>query len=80
MSELLRNVSNPSFRWRDGVFWRQVFITQTSAYILILEIEIGEDSSTIREYFARYGAVCPSNVNPAEYMLEAIGAGKSWKV
>ena len=29
----------------------------------------------IREYFARHGAICPSNVNPAEYMLEAIGAG-----
>ncbi|KAF8913195.1 pleiotropic drug resistance ABC transporter [Gymnopilus junonius] len=37
--------------------------------------EIGDDSRVIREYFARHGAVCPSNVNPAEYMLEAIGAG-----
>ena len=37
--------------------------------------DIGEDSRTMREYFARYGASCPSNVNPAEYMLEAIGAG-----
>ena len=37
--------------------------------------DIGQDSSLIREYFARYGATCPSNVNPAEYMLEAIGAG-----
>ncbi|RXW23030.1 hypothetical protein EST38_g2801 [Candolleomyces aberdarensis] len=48
--------------------------------------EIGEDSRVLREYFARNGAVCPSNVNPAEYMLEAIGAGvtprvgpKDWK-
>jgi ATP-binding cassette, subfamily G (WHITE), member 2, SNQ2 len=37
--------------------------------------DIGRDSRVLREYFARYGAVCPSNVNPAEYMLEAIGAG-----
>lgn len=48
--------------------------------------EIGEDSKTIRDYFARHGAHCPANVNPAEYMLEAIGAGvaprignKDWK-
>lgn len=37
--------------------------------------DIGEDSHVMREYFARYGAPCPPNVNPAEYMLEAIGAG-----
>jgi ATP-binding cassette, subfamily G (WHITE), member 2, SNQ2 len=37
--------------------------------------DIGNDSRVLREYFARYGAACPSNVNPAEYMLEAIGAG-----
>ena len=37
--------------------------------------DIGKDSSILREYFARYGAECPQNVNPAEYMLEAIGAG-----
>lgn len=28
--------------------------------------EIGSDSSTLREYFARHGALCPSNLNPAE--------------
>ena len=37
--------------------------------------DIGADSSVIREYFASHGAVCPDNVNPAEYMLDAIGAG-----
>jgi ATP-binding cassette subfamily G (WHITE) protein 2 (SNQ2) len=37
--------------------------------------DIGDDSDVMREYFARYGAPCPPNVNPAEYMLEAIGAG-----
>jgi ATP-binding cassette, subfamily G (WHITE), member 2, SNQ2 len=37
--------------------------------------DIGSDSHILREYFARHGAECPSNVNPAEFMLEAIGAG-----
>ena len=37
--------------------------------------DIGEDSHVMRDYFGRHGAPCPSNVNPAEYMLEAIGAG-----
>jgi ATP-binding cassette, subfamily G (WHITE), member 2, SNQ2 len=37
--------------------------------------EIGHDSEVIREYFGRHGAHCPPNSNPAEYMLEAIGAG-----
>ncbi|KAK7464484.1 ATP-binding cassette transporter snq2 [Stygiomarasmius scandens] len=42
--------------------------------------DIGSDSHILREYFARYGAECPSNVNPAEYMLEAIGAGVTPRV
>ena len=37
--------------------------------------DIGSDAHVVRDYFARHGAVCPPNVNPAEYMLEAIGAG-----
>ncbi|KAF8203885.1 pleiotropic drug resistance ABC transporter [Pholiota molesta] len=37
--------------------------------------DIGQDSHIVRDYFARHGAPCPENVNPAEYMLEAIGAG-----
>ncbi|KAJ7610902.1 ABC-2 type transporter-domain-containing protein [Roridomyces roridus] len=41
---------------------------------------IGQDSQEIRNYFAKGGAVCPSNVNPAEYMLEAIGAGVTPRV
>lgn len=28
--------------------------------------DIGPDAQVMREYFARYGAQCPSNVNPAE--------------
>jgi len=42
--------------------------------------DIGPDSSLLREYFARYGAICPANVNPAEYMLDAIGAGLAPRV
>ncbi|KAI6015643.1 pleiotropic drug resistance ABC transporter [Pisolithus marmoratus] len=42
--------------------------------------DIGKDSRVIRKYFARHGAQCPPNVNPAEYMLEAIGAGLSPRV
>ncbi|KAK2465465.1 hypothetical protein APHAL10511_002357 [Amanita phalloides] len=42
--------------------------------------DIGPDSVRLREYFARHGAKCPPNVNPAEYMLEAIGAGVTPRV
>lgn len=42
--------------------------------------DIGKDSRVIRDYFAKNGAFCPSNVNPAEYMLEAIGAGLAPRV
>ncbi|KAN0100115.1 hypothetical protein V8E55_000099 [Tylopilus felleus] len=52
--------------------------------LLILETvyfgDIGKDSQVIRDYFSRNGAVCPPNVYPAEYMLEAIGAGLSPRV
>lgn len=37
--------------------------------------DIGPDCHILREYFARHGAHCPPNVNPAEFMLDAIGAG-----
>ena len=37
---------------------------------------LGHDSRTLIEYFESNGAKkCPPNANPAEYMLEAIGAG-----
>ncbi|KIM88774.1 hypothetical protein PILCRDRAFT_813749 [Piloderma croceum F 1598] len=42
--------------------------------------DIGSDSHIVRDYFARYGATCPPNVNPAEYMLEAIGAGVTRRI
>jgi energy-coupling factor transporter ATP-binding protein EcfA2 len=38
--------------------------------------ELGRDSRTLIEYLEQNGAdKCPPNANPAEYMLEAIGAG-----
>jgi len=37
--------------------------------------DIGRDSHVLLDYFARNGAPkCPAGTNPAEYMLEAIGA------
>ncbi|KAJ8067991.1 hypothetical protein OCU04_003570 [Sclerotinia nivalis] len=44
--------------------------------------EIGEDSKTIKEYFARYDAACPESSNPAEHMIDvvsgALSKGKDW--
>jgi ATP-binding cassette subfamily G (WHITE) protein 2 (SNQ2) len=37
--------------------------------------EVGEDAFHVRDYFHRNGADCPSDANPAEWMLDAIGAG-----
>ncbi len=38
--------------------------------------ELGKDSQTLLRYFESHGAHrCPPDANPAEYMLEAIGAG-----
>jgi ATP-binding cassette subfamily G (WHITE) protein 2 (SNQ2) len=37
--------------------------------------DIGPNSRVVRDYFARYGAICPQGANIAEYMLDAIGAG-----
>ncbi|MBW0485660.1 hypothetical protein O181_025375 [Austropuccinia psidii MF-1] len=37
--------------------------------------DIGPDSRHLCCYLARNGAPCPDNANPAEFMLEAIGAG-----
>lgn len=41
---------------------------------------IGQDSQQLINYFAANGAQCPSNVNPAEFMLEAIGAGSGRRI
>ena len=37
--------------------------------------EIGKDAWVLRDYFHRNGADCPGDANPAEWMLDAIGAG-----
>ncbi|ODQ64433.1 putative ABC transporter [Nadsonia fulvescens var. elongata DSM 6958] len=37
--------------------------------------DIGQDCQHLRAYFVEYGVSCPPNVNTAEFMLEAIGAG-----
>jgi ATP-binding cassette subfamily G (WHITE) protein 2 (SNQ2) len=42
--------------------------------------DIGPDSCVVREYFARHGAVCPREANPAEYMLDAIGTSTSPRI
>lgn len=37
--------------------------------------DIGKDAVVLRDYLHRHGADCPPDANPAEFMLEAIGAG-----
>ncbi len=37
--------------------------------------DIGKDAHVLLDYFHRHGADCPSDANPAEWMLDAIGAG-----
>ncbi|KAI9731990.1 MAG: hypothetical protein M1834_004441 [Cirrosporium novae-zelandiae] len=42
--------------------------------------DIGKDAHVLLDYFARNGANCPSNANPAEWMLDAIGAGQAPRI
>ncbi|KAJ7150350.1 ABC-2 type transporter-domain-containing protein [Mycena filopes] len=42
--------------------------------------DIGKDSSTLRNYLESNGAPCPPSANPAEFMLEVIGAGTTPRV
>jgi len=42
--------------------------------------EIGQDACILRDYFKRNGAECSPRHNPAEFMLEAIGAGSRARV
>ncbi|KIX99551.1 uncharacterized protein Z520_05127 [Fonsecaea multimorphosa CBS 102226] len=37
--------------------------------------DIGKDAHALLGYFHKYGADCPPDANPAEWMLDAIGAG-----
>jgi len=42
--------------------------------------EIGKDANILIDYFHRYGADCPPDANPAEWMLDAIGAGQAPRI
>ncbi|KAL2867650.1 putative ABC multidrug transporter [Aspergillus lucknowensis] len=44
--------------------------------------DIGDNGSTVKEYFARHGAPCPPNANPAEHMIDVVSGslsqGRDW--
>ncbi|KAI5292886.1 hypothetical protein KEM52_005990, partial [Ascosphaera acerosa] len=44
--------------------------------------DIGDNGATVKEYFARYGAPCPADVNPAEHMIDVVSGelsqGRDW--
>jgi len=42
--------------------------------------DIGSDANVLIDYFHKYGAECPSDANPAEWMLDAIGAGQTPRI
>lgn len=42
--------------------------------------DIGKDAAVLLEYFRKNGAHCPPDANPAEWMLDAIGAGQSPRI
>ena len=42
--------------------------------------DIGKDAAMLIDYFGRNGAHCPPAANPAEWMLEAIGAGQAPRI
>ena len=42
--------------------------------------DIGRDAHILRNYFHRHGADCPPAANPAEWMLDAIGAGQQSRI
>ena len=42
--------------------------------------DIGKDACVLIDYFRKYGAHCPPNANPAEWMLDAIGAGQAARI
>lgn len=42
--------------------------------------DIGDDAHVLIDYFRRNGADCPPDANPAEWMLDAIGAGQTPRI
>lgn len=39
--------------------------------------DIGDNGETIKQYFGRYGAPCPTNANPAEHMIDVVSGAYS---
>lgn len=37
--------------------------------------DIGDNGSTIKQYFGNYGAICPQEANPAEFMIDVVTGG-----
>ncbi|KAJ5660617.1 hypothetical protein N7507_007068 [Penicillium longicatenatum] len=37
--------------------------------------DIGENGATIKRYFGKYGAQCPTEANPAEFMIDVVTGG-----
>ncbi|KAM0456707.1 hypothetical protein ACHAPV_004973 [Trichoderma viride] len=37
--------------------------------------DIGDNGKTIKEYFGQYGAACPVEANPAEFMIDVVTGG-----
>ncbi|KAF2125515.1 hypothetical protein P153DRAFT_400322 [Dothidotthia symphoricarpi CBS 119687] len=42
--------------------------------------DIGKDAHVLLDYFHRHGADCPPAANPAEWMLDAVGAGSAARI
>ncbi|KAL6706222.1 ATP-binding cassette transporter snq2 [Coniothyrium glycines] len=42
--------------------------------------DIGKDAHVLLNYFHRHGADCPPDANPAEWMLDAVGAGSAPRI
>ena len=42
--------------------------------------DVGKDACVLLDYFRKHGAHCPADANPAEWMLDAIGAGQAPKI
>ncbi|OAA59703.1 ABC multidrug transporter [Niveomyces insectorum RCEF 264] len=44
--------------------------------------DIGDNAATVKSYFARYGAPCPVETNPAEHMIDVVSGtlsqGRDW--
>ncbi|CAI7659781.1 unnamed protein product [Penicillium pancosmium] len=39
--------------------------------------DIGQNANVVKEYFGRHGAICPPEVNPAEYIIDVVSAKDS---